>query len=282
MERTRLNLPDVINHSPSNDFTQIPNALINCSEISPVAFKIYCILLSNPHGWCTYIENIYNRMKCGYTAIHNALKELQDERGLLLRVHVRDQKTKRRHGSFLAVTSTPFEFEFNEQNIHPSLMNRGYELYYKSYIIETHIIETHIIEINRYINTINKKIINNKEKNIKKTNKKSLGEVKFPFSSPKFTSKWDDWKQYKSDEYNFKFKSPKSEQAALSELSNLSKQDVSIAIKIIDQSLAKGWKGFFALQSNGQVNHKPTNTIGSRSTGSYRTEFRKPDITDKT
>jgi len=121
-----------------------------------------------------------------------------------------------------------------------------------------------------------------KEKDIKKINKKSLGEVKFPFISPKFTSKWDDWKQYKSDEHNFKFKSPKSEQAALTELSNLSKQDVSIAIKIIDQSLAKGWKGFFALQSNGQVNHKPTNTIGSRSTGSYRTEFRKPDITDKT
>ena len=62
---------------------------------------------------------------------------------------------------------------------------------------------------------------------------------------------WLKWKQYKKAEFNFKYKSEISEHAAKTELINLSDNDAEIAIKIIDQSIANGWKGLFKLQKNG-------------------------------
>ena len=63
---------------------------------------------------------------------------------------------------------------------------------------------------------------------------------------------WDKWKKYKKDEFGFKYKSDVSEQAAKSELLNLSNSNIEIAIKIIDQSIANGWKGFFKLKTDGR------------------------------
>ena len=63
---------------------------------------------------------------------------------------------------------------------------------------------------------------------------------------------WDKWKKYKKDEFGFKYKSDVSEQAAKSELLNLSNSYIEIAIKIIDQSIANGWKGFFKLKTDGR------------------------------
>lgn len=62
---------------------------------------------------------------------------------------------------------------------------------------------------------------------------------------------WNKWKKYKKDEFKFNYKSEISEEAAKKELINLSDNNEEIAVKIIEQSIAKGWKGFFKLQSNG-------------------------------
>lgn len=75
-------------------------------------------------------------------------------------------------------------------------------------------------------------------------------EIKLPFDSKKFRSLWDDWKEYKKDEFKFKYKSPKSEQAALTALNGLAKGSELTAIKIINKSLENGWKGFFELQNS--------------------------------
>ena len=61
---------------------------------------------------------------------------------------------------------------------------------------------------------------------------------------------WEKWKNYKKDEFKFNYKSEVSEQAAKNELLNLSGNNAEIAIKIIDQSIANGWKGFFKLKNN--------------------------------
>lgn len=74
--------------------------------------------------------------------------------------------------------------------------------------------------------------------------------VIFPFTSENFKKWWDLWREYKKREHGFKYKSHISEQAALKELSGLSKGNESIAIKIIEQSISKGWKGFFDLTKN--------------------------------
>ena len=85
----------------------------------------------------------------------------------------------------------------------------------------------------------------------KDVNKKGgMGEkIVFPFDSPEFISMWENWKQYKSKEFNFHFKSAQSEQAQLSALNNLSKSNEEVAIKIILQSMGKGWKGLFELKT---------------------------------
>lgn len=193
MERTKLNLPDVVNCSRAKNYTIIPNELINDPEISPNAFKIYCILLSNPTGWRSHVENIYQRISCGYTAIHNALKELESKKGLIVRVWVRHKVTKKRISSFLAITDTPFSFNFTKDNLHPSLIHKDFELYYSSYIIESHIIETHIIETISLINTIYRK-----KKNIKKESSDDAAENSNKTNTPnglitksKFNEFWE-------------------------------------------------------------------------------------------
>jgi hypothetical protein len=69
---------------------------------------------------------------------------------------------------------------------------------------------------------------------------------------------WIKWKKYKKDEFRFNFKSEISEQSSKTELINLSGNDEETAIKIIEQSIANGWKGFFKLKTNGNgFNGKP-------------------------
>ena len=78
-----------------------------------------------------------------------------------------------------------------------------------------------------------------------------------PFNSEKFIKYWTIWKDYKRKEYNFKFKSISSEQAALNKLVKLSNGYEETSIKIIEESLANNWKGFFQLknETNGTTNN---------------------------
>lgn len=63
---------------------------------------------------------------------------------------------------------------------------------------------------------------------------------------------WNKWKKYKKDEFKFNYKSEVSEEAAKKELINLSDNNEETAVKIIEQSIAKGWKGLFKLQEDGK------------------------------
>lgn len=133
-------------------------------------------------------------------------------------------------------------------------------------------------DVNQQINqqsnqqlTNNQPATNHKQeyKNIKKEkNKEEKEEVKeekgdsfdpnllIPMNDEEFIPKdtteeyWEKWKKYKKEEFNFRYKSAVSEQAAKTELINLSGNDAEIAMKIIDQSIANGWKGFFKLKNN--------------------------------
>ena len=62
---------------------------------------------------------------------------------------------------------------------------------------------------------------------------------------------WLKWKEFKKAEFNFKYKSEISENAAKMELIKLSDNKEEIAISIIEQSIANGWKGLFKLKNNG-------------------------------
>ena len=75
-------------------------------------------------------------------------------------------------------------------------------------------------------------------------------KVELPFESYEFKDAWEQFKFYKKKEFKFTYKTKQSERAALKELLILSKGNEDIAIKIINQSLANGWKGLFNLKED--------------------------------
>jgi len=76
-------------------------------------------------------------------------------------------------------------------------------------------------------------------------------KIENPFSDS-FLSVWDQWKAYKKSQFNFKYKTTSTEQAAITELLKVSGGAESVAIEIINRSIANGWKGFFKLENNGR------------------------------
>lgn len=86
-----------------------------------------------------------------------------------------------------------------------------------------------------------------------------IEKIKMIFTGTEIEEAWDSWKEFKQAQYKFKYKTLKSEQAAFDELAQLSGNNVQTAIQIINQSMAKGWKGLFALKSepiNGIIRQK--------------------------
>jgi len=97
----------------------------------------------------------------------------------------------------------------------------------------------------------------------KEKDKKPKIEILLPFNSLEFQNSWSLWKDYKSKEHKFKYKTPQSEQASLMELVKVANGKEDIAIKIINQSMANGWKGFFELKNidnNGNTKTYQTRT----------------------
>jgi hypothetical protein len=88
--------------------------------------------------------------------------------------------------------------------------------------------------------------------------------VILPFESEEFLNYWTMWKDFKKKQFKFTYATPHSEQAALKDLVKLSNGDEQIALQIIEQSLAKGWKGFFALK---------TETYGTRTNTNHKPNF---------
>jgi hypothetical protein len=60
---------------------------------------------------------------------------------------------------------------------------------------------------------------------------------------------FSDWLEYRK-EIKKPYKSPRSIVAAFKELKQYSGGDIAVAIKVIDQSIAKGWQGLFELKEN--------------------------------
>ena len=114
--------------------------------------------------------------------------------------------------------------------------------------------------INKQLNNITIKQLNNK------TNKPKEGLI-FPFESEDFKTAWNNWLAYKKTEYNFKYKSLQSQQGALKKLSELAKNE-NEAIKIIYESVANGWKGFFKLKNE-------NNDKSISNSGGYSEEFKQ-------
>lgn len=88
-----------------------------------------------------------------------------------------------------------------------------------------------------------KDIDKDKDKVKDKDKEKEKPEIIFPWDSEKFISLWKQWKEYKRLEHGFKFKSPQSEQASLTQLANETGGNEEWACDSIMRAMAGGWKG---------------------------------------
>jgi hypothetical protein len=95
----------------------------------------------------------------------------------------------------------------------------------------------------------NEKDNDNGKDNEKDNGKEKDNELMNPFSDG-FLQFWEGWLQYKKEEFKFRFRSMKSQQISINGLHKLSEGDESIALKIIEQSIINGWKGFFELKKD--------------------------------
>lgn len=81
--------------------------------------------------------------------------------------------------------------------------------------------------------------------------KKKSFEIIMPFDSHEFIEMWEMWIQFRAD-----IKKPyKSDLSIQAQFKKLSKYPESVAIEMIEQSIANGWQGIFEVRQNG--NNKP-------------------------
>lgn len=98
-----------------------------------------------------------------------------------------------------------------------------------------------------------------------------------PFSEG-FMPTWELWKEYKKEEWKFKYKSVISEQAGLNLLVRLSGGDENIAAAIIRQSMENGWQGLFPyknLLENAKSNGKQTGNNSETTRQSVNNAYAK-------
>ena len=117
---------------------------------------------------------------------------------------------------------------------------------------------TTVAESKEVVIEISKEVVKNRRE------PKNQDPVLMPFEGERFAEVWATWKGYKKDEKRFSYKSRVSEQEALSKLQKLSNNDEQRAIEIIQQSIAIGWSGFFALRDGG--NGRAARTLDREST----------------
>ena len=80
-----------------------------------------------------------------------------------------------------------------------------------------------------------------------------------PFHSDQFRLAWENWKKYKKEQYKFTYKTL-AEKSALSKLCDLAENDELTALKIIEQSMANGWKGLFKETQNASTGNNTKTT----------------------
>jgi len=112
-----------------------------------------------------------------------------------------------------------------------------------------------------------------------RTHKRMRRQRWFPWKTQEFIKIWNEWTEYKKDQFGFRYKNPKSEQRALDNLYKISNQDLDTAKAIIIRSIVNGWKGLFQLQTDVKSPNN-TNRAGSRYGNTSKKKYRKPDIED--
>lgn len=74
--------------------------------------------------------------------------------------------------------------------------------------------------------------------------------IVFPFNSEDFLNNWNEWKQYKKSEHSFSYKSESTELKTIESLFKDSNGNEKLAIEMINNAIAKNWKGIYKINDN--------------------------------
>lgn len=98
-----------------------------------------------------------------------------------------------------------------------------------------------------------------------------------PFSEM-FSPTWDLWKMYRKQEHSFAYKGVISEQMALKRLVEVSEGDEQKAVRIVEQSISRGWMDFYQLKQpsiNGKSSSKSAKPTVDNLTDRVQSEIDK-------
>lgn len=109
------------------------------------------------------------------------------------------------------------------------------------------------------------------DKDVGRRKKKPKIEIVLPWDSDSFRTAWEGWKDYQRTQHKFSYKSPVTEQIALKRLSELSENTEAIALQIIQQSMANGWKGLFEIKTKSENGNRKKTGLSD----SYRRDLAK-------
>ena len=77
--------------------------------------------------------------------------------------------------------------------------------------------------------------------------------VIYPFHSETFLEAWNNWKQFKKEQFRYTHRSIMAENTALNKLQRLARGDENTALLILEQSVSNGWRGLFELKQQNKA-----------------------------
>lgn len=90
-----------------------------------------------------------------------------------------------------------------------------------------------------------------------------------PFSE-EFLETWELWKAFRWEEHKFKYRGVISEQMALKRLVTVSGGEEEKAIRIVEQSISRGWMDFYDLKQPNPNGKSRTSKTGQQQQADFR------------
>ncbi len=200
-----------------NNYTIIPNKLINDSSISDRARFLFCVLASKPDGWKFYNNALAKELGYSIETLRKYFKELIDAGWI-----IKYEQKKDENGRF-----TPNYYELNNEPISPNSTVSENFRHGKIPSRKNH--DTYKEE---------KEIIG-KNKNKKKNIDYFWELIPDKLKNERFIDAWKEWVEYRKKDK----RKPITKRSAGMQLRALSESNNPI--EVINKSIMNGWTGLF-------------------------------------
>lgn len=241
-----MNTGQIIKSKTTERFTVVPNEIIKSVKLSMDEKGLLSYLLSLPSDWVLYKKNLYDSLPDSKGAIDRVFKSLQDK-GFICSVKVVNEK-----GQFEGWNHVVYDESCLEK---PKSVKVDVGLYEKpkqgfAELGESApILNTDLILNTNSSTKTNGTFFKKSIKNQKKETRIPGAEPRPPFSSDYFKELWVNWIQYRSEK-NLPSYTNNSLSKTFTQLVRDSDAKESIAVEMIETSMASNWSKIYPLQKS--------------------------------